>query len=309
MNNALDAATGDLPLGSDALPRGSVYRTPRGRAEFQAFYDKVLQRLPFPWRTTTLPTAFGRTHVTIAGNADGAPLLCLPGMSIAGPMMLEFFARHARDRLLIAPDLIGHPGRSEDRRHPTRDHGFGRWLAELMDGLKLDRADMAGASFGAAFGLDLAALAPERVGKLALIVPAGLTPRLPYVTFYFPFFLSWLIYRHVPYRPALARIARPLGRSLSADNLDYMDLVIRETVYYRHRPAGPFFPADLAGYREPVFLVTTGRDNLFPRAPTLANARAALPIAEEVFLPDSAHMPGDAEMVEVHEKLARFLAG
>lgn len=309
MNSALDTAVEAVPVVTDRLPRGSVYRSLKGRAEFQAFYDKVLNRLPFPWRTTTLPTSFGRTHVTIAGNPDGAPLLCLPGMSIAGPMMLEFFAHHARDRLLIAPDLIGHPGRSEDRRHPTGDHGFGRWLAELMDGLRLERADMAGASFGAAVGLDLAALAPERVGKLALIVPAGLTPRLPYVTFYFPFFLSWLVYRHLPWRPALPAIAMPLGRSLSADNLDYMDIVIRETVYYRHRPAGPFFPSDLAGYRGPVFLVTTGRDNLFPRAPTLANARAALTIAEEVFLPESAHMPGDAEMVDVHERLARFLAG
>src|SRR5690606_13757757 len=236
-----------------------------GRAEYHAFYNKVLGRLPFPCRTTTIPTRYGRTHVTIAGNEDGEPLICLPGMSIAGPMMLEFFERHARDRLLIAPDLIGHPGRSEDRRHPTKDHGFGRWLADLMDGLGLERADMASASFGSAFSLDLAALAPERVGRLALIVPAGLTPRLPYVTFYFPFFLSWLLYRYLPHRPALATIARPLGLALTEDNLDYMDLVIRQTVYYRHRPSGPYFPKDLAGYREPVFLVTTGRDNLFPR--------------------------------------------
>ena len=269
----------------------------------------MLARLPFPYRTATIPTRFGRTNVTIAGNESGPPLICLPGMSIAGPMMLEFFARHARDRLLIAPDLIGHPGRSEDHRHPTRDHGFGLWLADLLDGLKLARADMASASFGAAFALDLAAIAPERVGRLALIVPAGLTPRLPYVTFYFPFFLSWLIYRYLPYRPALPVISRPLARSLTADNLDYLDLVIRQTVYYRHRPAGPFFPADLKGYREPVFLVTTGHDNLFPRAQTLANARAALTIAEEVFLPDSAHMPGDDEMVAVHERIAAWLAG
>jgi pimeloyl-ACP methyl ester carboxylesterase len=306
-----DIAGGTLDrvaVGLDPLPRGSVYCSLEGRAEYLAFYDKVLARLPFPHHGKQIATRYGRTHVTIAGNPDGPPLICLPGMSIAGPMMLEFFAPHARDRLLIAPDLIGHPGHSEDRRLPHKKHGFGLWLADLLDGLRLDRADMASASFGSAFALDLATIAPERVGKLALIVPAGLTPRLPYVTFYFPFFLSWLIYRYLPYRPALPAISRPLARSLTEENFDYLDLVIRQTVYYRHRPAGPFFPADLAGYREPVFLVTTGHDNLFPREQTLANARAALNIGEEIFLPDSAHMPGDDDMVGVNERLAAFLA-
>lgn len=306
-----DLAQGTLDgvsVDSERLPRGSVYCSLEGRAEYLAFYDKVVARLPFPHRTASIATRFGRTHVTIAGNERGRPLLVLPGMSIAGPMMLEFFARHASDRLLIAPDLVGHPGRSEDKPHPTRDHGFGWWLADLLDGLKLERADMASASFGAAFALDLAAIAPHRVGKLALIVPAGLTPRLPYVTFYFPFFLSWLFYRYLPYRPALRALAWPLGRSLTEENLDYMDIIIRQTVYFRHRPAGPFFPKDLAGYREPVFLVTTGHDNLFPRAQTLANTRASLRIAEEMFLPDSAHMPGDDELVEVHDRTAAFLA-
>ena len=308
MNEIAEAATG-VRLADDRLPRDSVYRSPAGRAEFNAYYDKVVGRLPFPHRTKSINTRFGRTHLTIAGNENGLPLICLPGMSIAGPMMLEFFERHAKDRLLIAPDLIGHPGRSEDRRHPHRNRAFGLWLAELLDGLGLERADMASTSFGSAFALDLATFAPERVGKLALIVPAGLTPRLPYVSFYFPFFLSWLVYRYLPYRPALPTIAHPLGRSLTEENFTYLDLVIRQTVFYRHRPAGPFFPRDLAGYREPVFLVTTGHDNLFPRAATLANAHAALNIAEEIFLPESAHMPGDDEMIGVQERLAAFLAG
>lgn len=307
MNEIVDLAP-RTALADEPLPRDSVYCSPAGRAEFQAYYDKVVARLPFPHRTKTVPTSYGRTHLTIAGNENGKPLICLPGMSIAGPMMLEFFKRHARDRLLIAPDLLGHPGMSEDRRHPKKNHGFGLWLAELLDALGLERADMASTSFGSAFSLDLASIAPERVGKQALIVPAGLTPRLPYVSFYFPFFLSWLVYRYLPYKPVLPTIARPLGRSLTEENYTYLDLVIRQTVFYRHRPAGPFFPKDLKGYREPVFLVTTGHDNLFPRAQTLANARASLEIDEEIFLPDSAHMPGDDEMVEVHERLAAFLA-
>lgn len=290
------------------LPPRSIYRSEAGRAECLAFYDKVLRRLTFPTRTMVIPTRYGRTHLCIGGNPAGPPLIVLPGMSIGGPMMLEFFAPHAKDRLLIAPDLIGHPGRSEDRPHLTADHGHGRWLQDILDALELDRADMSASSFGASFALDLASIAPERIGKLALLVPAGLTPHLPYVTFYFPFFLSWLIYSYLPVRPLLPAISRPLARALSEDNFDYLDIVIRNTIYWRHRPAGPFFADDLKGLREPVFLVTAGHDHLFPRARTRANMEAALDIAEDVFLPDSAHMPSNAEMVAVHERMARYFA-
>src|SRR5438105_10843368 len=143
--------TGDaIGVGEAAtrLPKNSVYRSLTGRGAVHAFYERVLTRLPYPVRTQYLHTRFGRTHVTIGGNASGAPLVILPGMSIAGPMMMEFFASCARSRQLIALDLIGHPGRSEDRVHLPHGHAFGLWLAAVLDACNLRRADMATASFG-----------------------------------------------------------------------------------------------------------------------------------------------------------------
>src|SRR5262249_11239543 len=103
-------------------------------------------------------------------------------------------------------------------------------------------------------------------------------------------------------------IAEPLGETLSDDDLTYFDMVIRHTAFWRHRPAGPFFPADLAGYREAVFLVTAGRDQLLPPRPTRANASKALRIAHEVHLPESTHMPPPGDMVEVHERIADYFS-
>ena len=90
--------------------------------------------------------------------------------------------------------------------------------------------------------------------------------------------------------------------------MDFLDLVVRETMFWRHRPAGPFTADDLSGYREPVLLVTAGRDPLFPPAATRVNARAALNIAEEIELPDSLHMPDPALMTAPQERIAAFLA-
>jgi pimeloyl-ACP methyl ester carboxylesterase len=288
------------------LPKNSVYRSLAGRARAQAFYDKVLARLPYSVTTQYIHTGFGRTHATIGGNPNGAPLVILPGMSIAGPMMMEFFASCARSRLLIALDLIGHPGRSEDRVHSPQGQGFGRWLAEVLDALNLQRADMATASFGSSVALDLAAIDPSRVGKLALVMPAGLTPRLPYVRLYLTFFLPWITYRYFPDRSRIPTIAEPLAATLSEDDVTYFDIVVRHTAFWRHRPAGPFFSSDLSGYREGVFLVTAGRDQLLPYAPTRANAGNALRIAQDVHLPQSTHMPRPADMEPVHERIADY---
>lgn len=289
------------------LPPNSVYRSLKGRAEFMAFYDGALERLPFPVEGREIQTRFGRTHLGIGGNAAGPPLIVLPGMSIPSPLMLEFFQVHARDHLLIAPDLIGHPGRSEDRVHTARNHGFGLWLADLLDGLGLEKAEMVSGSFGSSFALDLATFAPERVGRQGLVVPAGLTPNLPYLTIYATFLITWFAYRYWPDRTRLASISQPLVRSLTPENYTFLDIVIRETAFFRHRPAGPFFPKDLAGYREPVLLVTAGEDRLFPRDRTRANAIAALNVVDEIFLPNARHMPGSDEMAEVHRRLALFL--
>jgi pimeloyl-ACP methyl ester carboxylesterase len=289
------------------LPKGSVFRSVAGRAEFDAYYDRTVAKLPFPMQSKTVRTRFGATHLSIAGKAEGSPIVILPGMSIAGPMMLEYFALLADEHLLIAPDLIGQPGRSEDRPMPIADHGYGWWLADVLDQLGIERADMASASFGSSIALDLAAIAPERAGRMALVVPAGLTPRIPYLQIYSSLVLSWMAYRHVPVRRALPAIAAPLCRSLTEDNLQYLDIVIRQTAFWRHRPAGPFFAADLRGYRDEVFLVMARRDILFPHASTRANAHAALRIAEEVVLGECSHMPGPDEMAPIHQQIASFM--
>ncbi len=91
-----------------------------------------------------------------------------------------FFAYLAKDHWLIAPDLIGQPGRSADVPFSPRNNAYGKWLIQLLDALGLGQVDVAAASFGGSIGLELQKLAPERVGKQALVVAAGgVTPKLP----------------------------------------------------------------------------------------------------------------------------------
>lgn len=301
----IGASAAFLPA-TRGLPRSSVYRSVTGRSIAARLYDEALARLPYRVEFRSVCTSFGQTHLTIGGRHDGRPLIVIPGMSASGPITMDFFAVCARTRLLIALDLIGQPGRSEDRVHSAKGHGLGLWLAEILNALQIDRADIAAPSFGASVALDLAVIDPRRVGKLALLMPAGLTPRLPYAALACQFFLPWIIHRYVPLRQRLPRLARHLGASLTEYDYRYLDMVIRHTAFWRHRPAGPFFADDLASYRRGVFLVTAGLDRVLPSRSTRANAFRALRIAEEVYLPQSMHMPAAADMTSVHRRIADY---
>lgn len=295
------------PPSQTKLPQHSVYRSVVGRREYIDFYDKVRDRLPFSTVEKSLVTPYGDTHIHLVGNPADKPLLILPGMSVCAPLMLEYFKSQAENRFLIAVDLIGQPGRSQDTPMPHKNNAYGHWLINVLDALDIKTTDIASASFGSSIALDLAQLAPERVGKMVLIAPAGLTPRIPYISMSLKLFIPWLVYRQIPIRKLLPHLAWRLSRSISEDNLAYLDLILRETAFWKHRPAGPFLKKHLKNYKNKVFLVLTGHDVLFPHRPTQKNARESLDITHEVFMEKSAHMPDETEMVEVQKRIKKFL--
>lgn len=298
------------------LPRKSIYRSLKGRQRIWSLYQKSIQGLAFPIRHKIVPTTYGQTFLSIAGNPEAPPIFVLPGMSIAGPMMLEFFAELQRTHLLIAPDLIGQPGHSEDRPFSNKKGAYGRWAFEVLDQLGMDKVGIASASFGGSIALEMTHMAPERVGKQALVVPAGLTPRLPYLKLYAGLAANWLTYRWWPFHDEttishdwLKRIARPLSRSLTQDNLDYFDAIIRYTEFWRHRPAGPFSAHHFNQDVTPAFAIFAQKDFVFPHAPTLANAQKSLPMAEMEILTESAHMPSDQDMQPLHQRISAYFDG
>lgn len=303
---ATSDAASVLASATDPLPRGSIYRSVAARRQFLEAYDRIVARLNIPVRGLSVPTRYGRTHLAIGGKRDAAPILILPGMSICAPMMLEFFDYLAATRMLIAPDLVGQPGLSADRVFSPRDNAYGKWLIEVLDALELDRIDIIGPSFGGSIALDLAALQPKRVGKLALISTAGLTPSMPYLSAYAPLFVTWMGYRYLPYRPMLEPIATAMCRKWEPRNLDYLDLVIRTSSFWRHRPAGMFAAGQFKDTIEPVFIAFSRRDILLPFERTREHARKALPIGQEMVMEQAHHMPGREDAAPIEAELKRF---
>ncbi len=90
------------------------------------------------------------------------------------PRWMPVLDELARHRTLIVPSLPGFPG--GDRGHSVLDSHLDWMLAvrELLEKADLAGADLAGSSVGASMALEVAALWPASVRRIAAIAPFGL---------------------------------------------------------------------------------------------------------------------------------------
>ena len=90
------------------------------------------------------------------------------------PRWVPFLDKLAEKRTVIVPSLPGFPG--GDRGHSVLDSHLDWVLAvrTILNKAGLAGADLAASSVGASLALEVAAIWPETVRKLALISPFGL---------------------------------------------------------------------------------------------------------------------------------------
>ncbi len=109
------------------------------------------------------------------GLPGDAPVILLHGMwggsrhwEAVGPLL-------SGGRFVVAPDLPGFTAEGGGR-HDYRPARLAEAVSELMDGLGLAKAALVGNSLGGRVAVEVALTAPERVSRLVLVAPAGLTP-------------------------------------------------------------------------------------------------------------------------------------
>lgn len=112
----------------------------------------------------------GAVHLLRGGS--GPPLVYLHGGGAAG-LWRRFHALLAERFEVYAPDHPGFGG-SEERADLGDVAGLATHYVALFERLELERALLAGASFGGCVACELALRAPERFGRLVLLAPVGL---------------------------------------------------------------------------------------------------------------------------------------
>lgn len=154
----------------------SLFKSPAGERAIMAIYESVLASWPVPYDTLNIPTRHGNTFVIASGEPSAPPLILLHGAGSNSAVWAGDVAEYAGQHRVYAVDLIGEPGKSAPNRPDWDGPAFALWLDDVLGALKLEKATLIGVSQGAWTALKFATYQPERVEKLVLLCPGGVTP-------------------------------------------------------------------------------------------------------------------------------------
>ena len=147
-----------------------IFKSRQGGQKLLDSYDRLLGLWGVPVEESDVETRYGATHVVAAGDSNLPPLVLFHGVGDNSAIMWVYnaaaLAAHFR---LYAIDTMGGPGKSR----PNGQYGKGfrqeLWLDDVLDGLSLKQAYLAGVSNGAYLAQLYAARRPERVARCACL--------------------------------------------------------------------------------------------------------------------------------------------
>ncbi len=163
----LDIADGDEKL--------KLYKSAAGYRAIMNWYDEAVSTIDCEVESQFVKTRFGWTHMLVAGPADAEPLVLIPGVAGCAPLWRRQFPAFARHFRVYAVDIVGQPGRSDPNPPSFLNDDYVDWLCDLLDGLRIDKAHFAGTSVGGWVVLKMALVAPERVRKIVMLSPTGVS--------------------------------------------------------------------------------------------------------------------------------------
>jgi pimeloyl-ACP methyl ester carboxylesterase len=153
--------------------RISVFRSPEIEAEYNTVYEAALNLWPVPYEEFYIPTRSGDTHVIASGSKNAPPLVLFQPTGAGAIIWCRNVGPLSQHFRVYAVDTVAEVNKSI-LTHPIKcQQDFMAWIADLFGGLKIEKTDIVGNSFGGYLTLSAALHLPERVKKAILISPAA----------------------------------------------------------------------------------------------------------------------------------------
>jgi pimeloyl-ACP methyl ester carboxylesterase len=287
----------------------TVWRNEAARSRLDAWYDRFRTRIPGPVESREVPTRHGPSHVLLAGTADAPPLLCLHAMRTGAAHLLSELGPLAERFCLVAPDLPGQSVRGPQVRLSLKDDSYAAWLLDVLDGLSLGAVDVFGVSFGGFVARLTASTSPERVRRLALLVPAGIANGSHWrgLTRMALPFLRYRVWRS---ERNLRRLLDPLLTTWDADWAGYTGDAVRDMPFdFRVPPLAT--DEQLRKLAMPVLVLGAADDISFPGEAVVRRMKSTVPHADGEVIRDCKHCPPTTPEFRgwLAERLTAFMNG
>jgi len=196
-----------------------------------------------------------------------------------------------KDYLVYAPDIIGHPGKSEQRVLTSNSLEYGEWASDVIASLGFEKIICMGESFGGGVLAKLMCISPEKISKAILLLPAGIynasKSRL-ILTMGIPMFMYIVTKKEKWFEKTFSPM------TTSGEPIDNETLEMIRTSFH-HVKVNPNMPSsiereDLAHYQAPTLLIAGENDVLFPGEKVIARAKEIIPNVETHILQNCGHL-------------------
>ena len=268
----------------------SLFKSEDARVTLLRWFERFRTQLMVPTEGRTVTTRFGETHVLIGGPAGAPALVVLHGaLASSAHVLVELAALMERFRV-YSVDVIGQSVKSADTQISVANNDYGQWLADVLDELGLASAHVIGISWGGFVATRLAACAPQRIDRLALLVPAGVASGSMWAGFTR---LAWPLWMY-RLRPSAHRLERVLRHLLTTPDGDWAAYLGDAFRLYRLRMHVPVLarPEELAGFTRPTLVIGAERDLSFPADKLFARAAELFPgLAGTELIAGACHSP------------------
>ena len=268
----------------------SIYKSEQGKEEIIKLYDSQLARLRNPWKDVYVDSSFGRTHIVETGNLSGEPLLVFHGGNATTAYNLLACDFIMEDFHIYAVDMVGHPGKSAETSLPAKGYDYGKWVSEVIDGLKYDKISLFGGSFGAGVIAKSMCVCPDKVKRVVLYVPSGIknAPAIYSASMMLPMIAYWVTGKDKWLKKCM------LPMAITEDNItdDIYETAKLSIDYIRVKTGMPSDVGEelMKNCSSPTLVMAAEKDCLFPGKGVIERAKRIVPNCNTYLLEGRGHM-------------------
>lgn len=263
----------------------------RGKIEFKNWVNRLEAENNCTYEQYEVFTDLGKTHVWGYNTKKTMPetLVIFPGARTTALIWdLDNGLSPLKEKYKIyLVETNGLPNLSDGASPNIKTADYGTWAATVLERLQIEKAYIAGASFGALIAAKLAITHPEKIKSIFMLNPGCLQP--------FSLSIKNLYYNILPIvRPTTSNVRTFLNKAIfkkpthqlssQAEQLliDYELLALKE---YKDKTQKPYFmKEELHSCKATVHLILGDADILFPFQASLKNAERYLPNLENTIV-------------------------
>ncbi len=282
-----------------------VYKNENCLTRMNEFYDKTLASLNVPYIEDDFDTSFGKTHCLLAGDPNKPRICTIHGGNGITTLNLKLFLPLLDKFSIIAPDVVGMPGKSAPYRNiSSRKDEYGLWIREILDHYDVKKISFVVSSYSSAMFLSFAKYYPEMVDKALLLVPSGIAhgpifPMLgkmvvPFIKYYFK-----------PTEKGLDAVIESMGGKSDEVWREFFDIMM-SSYKMEMKPPREYKAKELASLASPLLIVASDRDIFFPADKVFSKAEKIFRGPLTTMKINSLHLPDEETMVRVCKKTVEF---